>query len=300
MESYEQSFEIAKPHRPWWLRWLKRIGWGLLALTIILAARQYWHHCQTTKKLDETLAEMDRAEPGWRLEDIEAAREQIPEDENSARVVVAAAKLLPKNWPSPDFEELFIHLPPEEQLAPDDFACLKTELDNLDPALKEARKLATMPRGRHCIDYQPLVYETLLPDQSESRPVMWLLVLDAMRYDQEGDANSALTSCRAALNAGRSLGDEPVALSQLIRIACAIKICQVLERVLAQGEPRTDDLASMQHMLRGEDTFPDILIAARGASGAARHVRGDRKRRCPVQQIGRHPTKLEGLPPRLV
>jgi hypothetical protein len=32
-------------------------------------------------------AEMDRAEPGWRLEDIEAAREQVPEEENSARVL---------------------------------------------------------------------------------------------------------------------------------------------------------------------------------------------------------------------
>src|SRR6185437_11145440 len=126
-------------------------------------------------------------------------------------------------------------------------------------ALKEARKLAGMPRGRHPIAYQPLIYETMLLDQSKSRRVVRLLILDALRHDQEGDMNRALTSCRAALNAARSLGDEQIALSQLIRISGIMKTCQALERVLAQGEPPPDDLASMQDTLRSEGAFPDLL-----------------------------------------
>lgn len=144
VESLEKSFSVDNPRRPR-LRWLKRIGKGLLILAIIAALRLAWRHHQITKALDEAVAEMDRVEPGWRLADIEAAREQIPEEENSARVVVAAAKLLPQGWPKQDFSDLFEHLAPEEQLSIDEVAFLTQELDNVRPALKEAYKLAARP-----------------------------------------------------------------------------------------------------------------------------------------------------------
>jgi hypothetical protein len=84
-----------------------------------------------------------------------------------------------------------------------------------------------------------------------------------MRHEQRSDLSAALASCRASLNAARSLGDEPVALSQLVRTACVINTCQALERALAQGEPPPDELAVLQRALRAEDDFPDMLVAAR-------------------------------------
>ncbi|HEY7425711.1 MAG TPA: hypothetical protein VH682_15890 [Gemmataceae bacterium] len=267
MEIHERSFVLEK--RPgFWRFWLKRLAKVLLLMVIVGVCAQLWRHYRISKRLEETLADIDRAEPGWRLQDIEAAREQIPEEENSARVVVAATKLLPPNWPPKEFDELFSHLAPEEQLAAEDFARLKQELDNVRPALEEARKLAIMPRGRHHIKYERNVINTLLNDQAEGRRITRMLVLDALRLDQECDFKNALISCRAVLNTARALGDEPMAVSQLVRTACVILACQSVERALAQGEPPPKELADFQKWLDDEDVFPDLLITARGERAA--------------------------------
>jgi hypothetical protein len=237
-------------------------------MLILASCAWYWWHRTLQKRLDEALAQLDRSDPGWRLEDIEDAREQIPDAENSARVVVAAAKLMPRRWPPREFDDIFNDLAQQEQFDPDNYARLEQELANLRPAVEEARKLADMPRGRHRIEYKWLVYETLLTDQSEVRRIAHLLTCDAVRHAQRQDMKAALTSCRASLNAARSLGDEPVALSQLIRCSCVMNTCSDVGRVLAQGEPPSDDLASMQHWLQGEEGFPDMLIAARGERAA--------------------------------
>jgi hypothetical protein len=111
--TYEEPFASSKPRRPL-LRWLKWAGCGLLILLIpvvtvliVGVCAWAWRHHRVQERLNEALAELDRTDPGWRLADIEAEREQIPEEENSARVVVAAAKLLPKDWPPKEFSELF-------------------------------------------------------------------------------------------------------------------------------------------------------------------------------------------------
>jgi hypothetical protein len=263
VNAQDDPLPVEKPRRPR-LRWLKRIGKGLLMVAVIIAGRMAWHHFQATKNLQEALAEMDRAEPGWRLEDIEAAREQVPEEENSARVVVAAATLLPKNWPPKEFDDLFAKLAPAEQLPPEDFARLKKELADVRPVLLEARKLAGMPRGRHHISYQRNVLDTLLRDQIEGRRISRLLVLDALRHDQEGNLKEALVSCRAALNTARAIGDEPFASSQLIRTAGVVAVCQAVEHTLGQGEPPQEEIIAISKLLAEEDAYADLIVSARG------------------------------------
>jgi hypothetical protein len=252
--------------------WLKRLGTVLLLAVIAIAIPQAWRHPQITEKLDETVAELDRTEPGWRLNEIEAAREQVPEDENSARVIVASAKLLPKEWPSQGLAERLAHPDPVEQLSPDDFALLKQELDKARAALEELRKIAGMPRGRHRISYKRNVLNTLLPDQASARGVARVLVLDAMRRGQDRDVSGAMISCRAALNAGRSLGDEFFIISQLIRGSCVISACQAVERTLAQGEPPATELTNFSKLLAAEDAFADLLVAARGERASDQEV----------------------------
>jgi hypothetical protein len=261
--TYDKSALNQKPRRRWTF-WLKRLGKVLLLVVIAIAIRQAWHHHEAAKKLEETLAELDHSEPGWRLEDMEAAREKIPEEENSARVVIAASKLLPQPWPSKDFPDLLTHFAPEEQFAPDDFARLNRELEKVRPALDEARKLTKMVRGRHHIVYERNTLETRLNDQGEARRITILPAYDALRYSQIGDGKNALISCRAALNAGRSLGDEPITLSQLLRTACVVIACQTIERTLAQSEPRPDESSALQRALEIEDAHADLLIIMRG------------------------------------
>ncbi len=194
METDYESFETDKPRSSW--GWLKGIGWCLLVLALLVAVFLFWNHSKGTSKLQQTLAELDRTEPGWRLEDIEAARAEIPDEENSARVVVAAADLIPRGWPTQELTDRFTHLEPQEQLADDDFARLRAELNRVRPALDVAGKLADMPRGRHRLHFARNPIETLLPDQGKSRDVARLLVYEAMRQSQQGETKNALASCR--------------------------------------------------------------------------------------------------------
>lgn len=263
MKTDNQAAEIANSRRPW-LRGLTYLAIVLFPGLTLLISRQGWRHTQAIKNLQATLTDMDRAESGWRLEDIEAARETIPDRENSARVIVAASKLLPKLWPAQEFSDLFAPLRPEQQLPAGEFARLKQELDKVRAALVEARRLTAMPRGRHHLQYKPFVLETQLTDQQETRRIVSLLCYDALRHAQERDMISALNSCRAAFHAANSLGDEPSPISQSLRMDGVIQSCQNIERVLAQGEPVPERLAEFQDLLRREDDFPDQLIFARG------------------------------------
>ncbi|HTU19464.1 MAG TPA: hypothetical protein VMG10_15495 [Gemmataceae bacterium] len=263
MHRNAKAFAIAELRRRK-LRWLKRITSGLLIILIVaVCAWACWPNA-AQQRLKEALAELDRSDPGWRLEDIEAAREPIPEGENSARVVMAAFNLLPRQWPPRELEALLGALSPEVRLAPEEFQRLKQELDNVQPALKEARKLADMPRGRHHLEYQPFVMYTALYDQANIYRVVHLLYYDSLQHDQEQDILSALNACRATLHAAASIGDEPFAASQRIRIAGVILTCQGIERALAQGDPPPREIANLQNLLRKEDDFPDRIVIARG------------------------------------
>ena len=58
------------------------------------------------KDLRDAIAEADRLDPGWRLEELEAKRADISEEQNSARVVLSAERLLVQPWPPGRWPEI--------------------------------------------------------------------------------------------------------------------------------------------------------------------------------------------------
>jgi hypothetical protein len=247
-----------------WRPWLKGLGKGLLVAMVIMLGLDAIQHYRATAALDKALAEMDRTDPGWRLAEIEAARAVVPDDENGAVCIVEAASQLSDSWPNKDLLSNLEKLQPHERPEPKLYAELRTSLQSVGGALKSARKLADRPRGRHRITYLRNPLTIKLNDQQKARQVTDLLVLEALRCGEAGDTAGAVLACRAALNAARSIGDEPFQVSQLIRIACAIKACRAVERLLAHAEVSEEDLARLQHAFEEEAKNPDLLIGVRG------------------------------------
>src|SRR5262249_33104657 len=104
-----------------------------------------------------------------------------------------------------------------------------------------------------------------LPDwQDHLRKIANLLLLDSalLAHDQKPDL--ALVSGRALLNAGRSIGDEPLMMPHLVRFACQRLAILSIERTLAQGEPSEAALAITQRLLTEEQNQQDLLDALRG------------------------------------
>jgi hypothetical protein len=226
---------------------------------------------QTTDRLRLALEEMDRKDPGWRLEEVLAARAAVPEGKNSGLIVMEVSRLLPEKWPPATTDDLS-RIPPQEQYSAADFARLEAELKPLEAPLELARRLAWMPDGRLPLEYARTPIATLLPWAQEVRRETTLLTLDARRHAQARRMKEAIQSCQAALNCGRCLGDEPIMISQLVRIACVAVTCQAVERTLAQGEPDPKDLEELQRLLELEDTHNALLVAMWGERAGLERV----------------------------
>jgi hypothetical protein len=218
-------------------------------------------------RLQRLFDELDRNDPGWRLEELEARRKVIPPEQNSARQIDAVRLLGMSPWPlaqQKSFDDLARDLSPEVQLPQQAATTLRKGLKKAEPALVEARKLADMPNGRFPITYSADGIATLVPHGLQTREVAEFLKLDALLRSAEGDIDGALASGRGILNTGRARYDEPMAVSQLIRVACTGVALKSVERSLAQGEPSEAALVALGRLLEDEEAQPLLRIALRG------------------------------------
>ena len=84
----------------------KRRRWGISLILLVFLVTPLGLYCYGWyvrhvgfKELEAVTAELDAAEPGWRMADLEKSRAVIPPEENGALVVLAAEPLMPKEWP---------------------------------------------------------------------------------------------------------------------------------------------------------------------------------------------------------
>ena len=91
-----------------------------------------------------------------------------------------------------------------------------------------------------------------------------LLEADCALRVLDGRMDDSLASCCAIMSAGRSVGDEPFAVSQLMRITSFSKGIAKLEWLLAHGEASDTGLAMVQDLLQQEVAHPKLLVSVRG------------------------------------
>jgi hypothetical protein len=245
----------------------------LLAGAVVIAGSYFgvkwswgeWTARQAEADLQVAIAEVAAAEPnGWQLEELERQREKIPDEENSALVVIKAAKLLPANWSEPLPLEI-LDSPPPCQLLPDQAKSLAAGLEKLEPALKVARTLTRYTRGRYPPMYlgpDQLIFVN--PHAQDTRAVAVALAYDAAYQAENGKCNAAWQSALAALHAGRSIGDEPSLLPQLVRTAARAYGILALEHVLGRGTVEEAELTRARELLAQETSGSLMSIGVRG------------------------------------
>jgi hypothetical protein len=250
----------------------------LLLVPVLLVVGGYLYFASAAdRQLREAVAEAERLDPHWRLEEVEANRADVPDERNAAVWVRAAKRQVPAKWPVWEIplpweklaalEASFQSLEPQRQLSAEQTTALRNELERAAAAVADARKLADLPEGRYSVAYSPDWINYPRRHAQDAREVAHLLEYDALLRAQDGDADGALASCRAALNAGRSLGDEPMLVSQLVRMACRAAAVERVQWVLAQGEPSDAALLQMQQLLEKEEPEPLLLYGVRGERG---------------------------------
>jgi hypothetical protein len=214
------------------------------------------------RRLARAIAAADRDDPYWRLDDLIARREPVPDSENSALVLARVLAILPRNWPGSSrgvydrpappptgaakaLNELNA-VPDNQRLDEESTEALRSEIQKYSESVQIARTVAGFARGRHELKLKPALIDTLLAETEDARAVARLLAADAAVRAEDGDLDGALDTCRAIIGVSRSIGDEPFLISQLVRISIGESALQSTLRVLAQGEPFDQALARLQ------------------------------------------------------
>ena len=251
-------------------KWLLRISLGLL-LALVLAVGGFfgwreWTRAEGEEQLRQAVAEADAQDPGWRWEELEARRAVIPYPENGGLVVRQAGRALDPKFRSEDASGVkgLLEATPPNQL-PDTPTAEKVRRlrDANREALPLALRVAEFPRGRYDLQLAPNPLDTRLSHMDDLRPVLALLALEADLQAQADRPGEALRCVRAMLATGRTIGDEPFAVSQLVRNWAQINAVRQLERILGLCEPRAG-LAEMQQLLASEAAEDHLTDGLRG------------------------------------
>lgn len=268
-------------------RWLFSVP-AIVLLLMVAAALADDPKGPIETQLAKAIAAADRDDPNWRIADILRHGRAVPDAENGALVVARVIKLLPENWPANPPQppglpqppvppamrayQLLVAAPAGVRLADDLSVEVRLALVEVAEAVKLARTLVDYPRGRHEVTLGPAIIDTQLDETQTARSVARLLEMDAMLRAHDGDLDGALDSCRAILNAGRSIGDEPFVISMLVRIAIDGVALNTARRVLALGEPSDAAIAKLQALIDDEAAQPLLTVALNGERGGTDEV----------------------------
>src|SRR5438094_2224916 len=132
----------------------------LLAVAGSFAGWQWRRYLALEAQLQDAIAEVERADPRWRLEDIEADRARVPDAENSAPLILRLRAITPR----PDIDANTAQaryllsdekLPPAVRLTDKQYRTAIDALEEIEPLVRTYLRLAALPRGRHATTDAP-------------------------------------------------------------------------------------------------------------------------------------------------
>jgi ABC-type transport system involved in multi-copper enzyme maturation permease subunit len=224
-----------------------------------------FHAAKAERDLNAALDEINDSDLDWSLAGIEAGRKPVAADGNSAPLVLAAHAAMPRwnQWPTKEVVQQLEGVSSPVRLSPALRRSITNDLEEVEQVLLLVGPLADMPEGRYTLTWSRNPLRMLVPHVDAQHPVRQLVLYDLLLRAEQGDPDGALVDCRRLLNLGRSLGDEPVMVSQNMRGEAAHQAVRAAQRVLAQGEPSDHALAELQRALADEATHRAMDIVAR-------------------------------------
>jgi hypothetical protein len=213
------------------------------------------------------VAEADRMDPTWREGKSSAEGELIPDDQNSAALVISSFEKIPQGWQARKGAWPPHELDPRQPLAAELLNELKLVRELANDGLADARALAHKPRGRFT-QWRVEVPRRVPTSRQRVDTVYQLLYLDAWIRIEERDLTGAAVDIKGIVNAGRALDDEPMLAVQLGRANAVDAAVAALERLLARGELPGPVLADLQKLLEDEARHRMALVSYRGDRAA--------------------------------
>jgi hypothetical protein len=178
----------------------------------------------------------------------------------------------PDEDPPESLEGEIFSLAPNLQMNSEQTRELRAAMEIVREPLAKARTLANYRAGRYPIKWSLDYFSTKIPWGNYYRTVTNLLWFDARLRAQDGDIEASLISVLSILSVAKSFGDEPIELSQVVRMGQSHAASQVLEIVLAQGQGSPKSLANVQRAFEDEASQPLFLFGVRGERAGYHHM----------------------------
>jgi hypothetical protein len=218
--------------------------------------------------LQLVIAELDRADPNWRWDDLVASRPQVPDQENLLlryRSILPSIRGLGLN---PNGTQIVFdwEIPKNELRSSEEINFLATHLENYRAALKLVHTLSDLeksripiPPGRKSLDFLVGWFG------DEFREIWRLLVFDGEMALQNKDSTTAIGNIKRILAGANSIRDELTLLIHQTRLMGINIACGKIERLLALTEPKEQlqELIPILDKVNKESSFIPVLRGER-------------------------------------
>ena len=259
-----------------WKRWIRRTVAAVLAtwvlLTVWFVSQRQYRLSVGNRELTAAVQEAAATDPDWDWNRLNAARHRPADGKNGADMIPKVRDLLPAEWVrdvnAEPWEPNVPLTAPNIRYSSQAVADARRKLARAGAAIALARTLKDCPTGRRDLPLTPDVLSTPMRDTPHTRTVARLLRWDAILAAEDFDATRLTDDLLALLNTSRSVGDEPLLISQLIRVAVRRLAAEALERALAHVQLAPESLATLQAVWAADAEEPLLLYGVRGERAA--------------------------------
>jgi len=232
-------------------RWKRRII-ALTGIVAILFVAWLWITHLFTSRWEGYAAALRADGAPLTLEEIEASRSRLPEDQNGAIIVQGLFERLESLKREAGASVLVLGA---EQPVVDFLAGLPTASIQPTREFREAhrdlldvlRKLRDRPTGRFHLERGRTAIESLLPEMGPVRNASKLLHLDGLMRLVDGDMPGASENIIVSLHLAGTLDEHPTLIGRLVQMAVENQAARLLEASLAAGQFDDATLVDLSH-----------------------------------------------------
>ncbi len=242
--------------------WKRKRFWAALAILAILAVFLAFR-LATSKGLDQELEAWRKEGLPTNWEELDKWYPSVPQDKNAATYILQArdALVTVSGKGDPTTFELGKKISPEELDGIRDYLRKNKEaLELVDEAAKfeHSRYPIQLWRG----------FATLVPHLGQIKGLSQLLKIKAIYHSSQGETSEAVRALHDNFALARSLRDEPILISELVRIACVAINLTALERVISEHQLPKSELETVladveQSEADGRRSIVRVLVGER-------------------------------------
>ncbi len=263
----------------WSGRWAKRLALVVLILLALLALGNASLQFAAGRKLDAQLKLMERGFEALTLADLYDRRTKLPDEDNSALVVMThydELELLQESndawWELPVIGNARMVSPGLPVWTTGQIELMRDFVQVYGDVIADLDRVHDLPYGRYPVNVDRMIRKGEHPHCRPARMAARMETLATYVDVADGRLDSALARCRTMLHLARPFQDEPMLIPALVGLACNALAVDALQVVLAAG---TLDSASLRHvewLLTHSDVDSDLAFALRGERLLAREM----------------------------